>query len=385
MTILIVALVTQGAGVVRFAYLSATDYELWSYYVSAGGTTCKICDEISDEIHARSAQGSAELSKRDRVDGRATSEEAKASAPADDLVERYFGKSATTGSTRSSDQAHEEVINAEAAERTRAEWYFGATDKAPQKRPPNDQQLTAKNYIERQRELVDSANFWRAMTVLNLCVLLCVLVMCFHWALDFVLDVLYYTGKPKHRETLVGGTAHIIVWFHEKAPEASIIVVGHSLGSVIAAHAVTSPRLPAECLRRTVLVTMGSPLNYVSRMFPAAVHTAQQLADTLRGRVVWINLWRSSDIIGKGLDLGSGAVQYCVGRGSHSNYWKDRKVWRAIVREALGRTEALVSKSDAAPLPRSLVERSLGALVVLAITVLGLSGAAIWAAALYAR
>jgi hypothetical protein len=272
-------------------------------------------------------------------------------------------------------------------------------------RPDPIQQLLEEHRREFGRNIMEGLEEWRragklllmemmkidefrhAMTVMGVCLLLCVLVMSFHWVLDFALDVLYFVGKAEHRSALVKGSAAVIAWFHENAPETPLLVVGHSLGSVIAAHALTSPGLAAGCLRRTLLVTMGSPLNYVGCVFPQAAQTARQLANTLgTAGVRWLNLWRSWDVIGKGLELGgNGAVQYCLGWGRHPNYWADGRVWRAVAHEAFAGGEAAVREPGATPVPRSLVERSLGVLVVLAIAVLAVCGAEIWAAMPYIR
>ena len=73
-------------------------------------------------------------------------------------------------------------------------------------------------------------------------------------------------GLPNatRRTTLVDNVANAVRWCHKTAPGAKIIVVGHSLGSVIASHALCSMASEESCLQRTSLVTMGSPLNYLN-------------------------------------------------------------------------------------------------------------------------
>jgi pimeloyl-ACP methyl ester carboxylesterase len=147
--------------------------------------------------------------------------------------------------------------------------------------------------------------------------------MAFHWALDFGFDVLHYGGNETFRSSLIQAAIKTIRWFHEQAPNTPIILVGHSLGSVVAAQTLASLCATESWMSRVVLVTLGSPLNYISRAFPKSVPPARKLADAIcAAGVRWINLWRLSDPIGKFLDIGrSGTVQDCVDKGGHMDYW----------------------------------------------------------------
>jgi hypothetical protein len=225
-------------------------------------------------------------------------------------------------------------------------------------------------------DLATSAEFTSRVLAAAVCVGLCFVVMIFNWLLDFGFDVLHYGGNEKHRTALVNATVKTIRWFHEQAPNSQIIVVGHSLGSVIAAQAVTSISAIEPGLDNLVLVTLGSPLNYLCRAFRKSVPSARFLSRSVTFR--WVNLWRHRDPIGKSLELDcSDTVQYCVGSGGHANYWSDGRVWRAVAHEALQGNRVPVSESSCAG-EQCVFERHLGALVCAAIVSLLACGLTLW-------
>jgi hypothetical protein len=231
---------------------------------------------------------------------------------------------------------------------------------------------------EKESDVVTWPIFSSKLIVLGVCVVLCWLAMLLGWMLDFAIDVLHYGGSERDRTLLIDRTANAIRWLHERAPQAPIIVVGHSLGSVISAHAVASLTEGQTWLRQLVLVTLGSPLNYLKRAFPEAVTDVRALSQSLCPQIRWINLWRRGDVIGKTLDIdGNSTVQYCVGRGGHANYWSDGEVWRAVARETLGVNSVAPVRSSGAG-EFCLFERRLGVLVFTAITLLAFFGAGLW-------
>ena len=204
-------------------------------------------------------------------------------------------------------------------------------------------------------------------------------MMGFSWLLDFGFDVLHYGGNEKHRTSLIEALAQSLRWFHAQAPNAAIVVVGHSLGSVVAAQSIASLAACDSWLSQVVLVTLGSPLNYINRVFPKSVQRVGELADALRAaHVRWINLWRRSDPIGKFLDIGDiETVQYCVGPGGHPDYWSGGVVWKAVAFEALGigarSRNQIIGAADAC-----VLERRLGSLVFASVVVLALCGVGLW-------
>ncbi|MCU1305008.1 MAG: hypothetical protein JWQ87_5292 [Candidatus Sulfotelmatobacter sp.] len=225
---------------------------------------------------------------------------------------------------------------------------------------------------------VSGREFIVKIGVAAICVFLCVLAMAFNWSLDLGFDVLYYGGYEKHRNFLNDATIETIQWLHEQAPCTRIIVVGHSLGSVIAARAVSSLCENERWFDNLTLVTLGSPLNYLSRVFSSSVPSAEWLSKVICGRVRWINLWRSHDLIGKGLQIGkSNTVQYCVSKGGHANYWRDGIVWKQVAQDALQMGNEPESTLEHV-VEKCVFERRLNVLVSAAILTLGLSGAMLW-------
>jgi Lipase (class 3) len=195
-------------------------------------------------------------------------------------------------------------------------------------------ELSAKQ-SNRTNQILHS-DFAICLLLLLICVLGVSLIWKFDCYLDLALDVLDYAGKEKNNTMMFGRLQSVIRDLQSQAPNAHFIVVGHSLGSVIASHAVSSISDSDAPLGKLTLITLGSPLNYLCRVFPNVVKTPHQLSVAICSKARWINLWLSSDIVGKELDTKRGELlQYCVGKGSHTDYWKDGSVWKAVVYESL--------------------------------------------------
>ena len=229
-------------------------------------------------------------------------------------------------------------------------------------------------------DIVTEPEFMTKFILALVCIGLCVLVMGYSWLLDFGFDVLHYGGSDRHRTSLIDATAKIIRWFQEQAPNARIVVVGHSLGSVIAAQAIASLSTSVSSLTGIVLVTLGSPLNYIGRAFPKCVPQVSELASLICGSacVRWINLWLSRDLIGKSLDIWNiNTMQYCVEKGGHTDYWTGGKVWDAVAFEALGIGKRLERESSGTA-EACVFERSLGLLVFASIAAIGSCGVGLW-------
>ncbi len=228
-------------------------------------------------------------------------------------------------------------------------------------------------------DLVTPRGFGARVVLAGICVLLCGAVMAFHWILDFAFDVLHYGGNEKHRTGLIEALKESIRWLHAQAPDASIVVVGHSLGSVPAAGAIAGLAACESWLHQVVLVTLGSPLNYICRAFPKSVPPARTLADVISAADVrWINLWCSNDQIGKQLDIGNrGTFQNCVAKGGHMGYWSKKEVWLEVAFRALG-IGAGPSEKPIGGNSSSIFERHLGLLVFGSIVALSASGVGLW-------
>jgi hypothetical protein len=172
-------------------------------------------------------------------------------------------------------------------------------------------------------------------------------------AVDLVGDIAYYIGSVSRRAQIEKTMTKIMEWAAESAPNASILIVGHSLGSVLVTHSIIRLSECAGFSHRILILTLGSPLRFLSRVFPLHVHTPAALADHyFKGTLVdfWGNLWRDRDIVGKelGLDNTSRFAEKSLGDGRHSNYWCDERLWESVnsIIQAAG-TGNFASLSDA--------------------------------------
>jgi Lipase (class 3) len=158
------------------------------------------------------------------------------------------------------------------------------------------------------------------------------------YVLDFVMDLLWWIGRGPHRRKLGAAVLQAIETTEARFPGAHIVVVGHSLGSVVVMDAMRFVNRTRESTEMRI-VTMGSPLNYLWRMFPRVAHSPERLQQAVlqMGVSDWLHLWRSGDPIGNALDLEApGFRQTCVGPGGHQNYWGDSAVWHAVADFLLG-------------------------------------------------
>jgi len=170
--------------------------------------------------------------------------------------------------------------------------------------------------------LFGSIWFWIALIALVLPLWL------FGWILDLLIDVLRWVGHESFRREILAELMQEVSSIRKNYPCERITLVGHSLGSVIAAEAAA--RISAKELQ---LVTMGSPLDYLHRIFPRAVESPHSFCVRAEknGMKSWLNVWRNSDRVGKALTVESNLfVQTDAGKGGHANYWKDKKVWKVV-------------------------------------------------------
>ena len=151
---------------------------------------------------------------------------------------------------------------------------------------------------------------------------------------DFVADVARYIARPRRRAELESRLADIIADVAGRAPDARIVVVGHSLGSVLVSHCLHD-RAPEAARGRLLMVTLGSPLRLLSRVFPDHISSPEELAAAYQGSEAvgfWANAWRDEDVIGR--DLGPVAwdrfAEKSLGEGPHWGMWKSAELWRGV-------------------------------------------------------
>jgi pimeloyl-ACP methyl ester carboxylesterase len=114
----------------------------------------------------------------------------------------------------------------------------------------------------------------------------------FSLVFDLLGDVSYYVAHEDIRTHNIETMSALIGFIAESAPFASVLVAGHSLGSVLASQAIE--RLPSTYSgkARTVLLTMGSPLKLMSQVFPEIPSPDSLLVKYRSARLLleWINL-----------------------------------------------------------------------------------------------
>lgn len=193
------------------------------------------------------------------------------------------------------------------------------------------------SYLATLRVSSDQADFhwWRGPAFIIFIALLGWPVTKILMVFDFVGDVMGYVGNRRHREKAEQRLLGIIRDCGNRFPKARLVVVGHSLGSVLVTHTVLLPE--ARALGdRLHLVTMGSPLRRMSSFFPSRIKSPEQLVGEYeRHQIVpsWANLWRDADGIGQRLGPSSSGRfgEKSLGNGVHANYWSDGRCWRAVI------------------------------------------------------
>lgn len=156
----------------------------------------------------------------------------------------------------------------------------------------------------------------------------------FSSAFDLVGDVAHYVAHPDERRDNISRAAALFEVVATRAAGAHIVIAGHSLGSVLVSQSLEQMTSQYAGRGRTVLLTMGSPLNVMSKAFPSQIQSPAQLAAafvTSGVLINWINLWREQDIVGRALAFQSECfAEESLGTGLHSNYWGDERVWISV-------------------------------------------------------
>jgi hypothetical protein len=160
---------------------------------------------------------------------------------------------------------------------------------------------------------------------------------------DFVGDIVAYVGNRKLRRKAEDRLLGVVRALASAAPHARLLLIGHSLGSVLVTHTTLQLEERGVLRGRVYLLTMGSPLRLMSWFFPQRVVTPERLLTQLNEQKIvsfWLNLWRDADVIGRSLNIKAAAEQQgpaqhfaemSLGNGTHTDYWADSRSWWAVV------------------------------------------------------
>lgn len=148
---------------------------------------------------------------------------------------------------------------------------------------------------------------------------------------DLIGDVAAYVGDESVRESAIRSILQAIQLVVSQAPDAQLILVGHSLGSALMLDVIARLDLP----RRPVLVTLGSPLKtlhwwFTTRMSPREYMSALAAQQRVKR---WYHYWRDDDFVGRSLDNTAHEIyeERSLGRGGHSDYWSDVRLWSHLM------------------------------------------------------
>ena len=153
---------------------------------------------------------------------------------------------------------------------------------------------------------------------------------------DAAIDLPLYMQDPKQDE-IRNIVRDAIAWAGQRA--GKVILIGHSLGSVIAFDVAVAALSGEAQSPLAALVTMGSPLNWVTdiRRSRAGGGTSMLRIDS----IPWINFWDAEDPVTefKKLDIDLfPAVRNIEVKSdkklfkAHCNYWEDKTIEEAIAR-----------------------------------------------------
>jgi hypothetical protein len=198
--------------------------------------------------------------------------------------------------------------------------------------------------------------------------------------IDYVGDIVAYTGtdkKSEHhkiRQTIIKGASEYILSLLKSSDYDRIIIVGHSLGSVIAYNALNrinlkinlDPELSPLAEKIRGLITFGSPLDKIAFFFREQVSKQEYLrgqiidhihsfkaknwyaensADILKSEIKqflddihWINFWDPKDPISGELDfykVDQNLALDMKGKWgtSHTVYWNFSKMYQKIIEQ----------------------------------------------------
>ena len=164
---------------------------------------------------------------------------------------------------------------------------------------------------------------------------------CVAWPLKVLGDIFRYIGQPHYASRLREG--FVSEFCRATQGPTDIILMTHSLGSVIAMDCLRLYPQITEKLRSVHLITMGSPLKRLfATPFPHIFAAPSDLFLELHQRIrnfSWTNVYRPLDYIGARLSPPGAGILECPVRQRfklHGEYWSDRHVIRSI-KQALDR------------------------------------------------
>ena len=152
--------------------------------------------------------------------------------------------------------------------------------------------------------------------------------------LKLILDVLLYISDARYRNSILDALDAQITGADSDQDTSTLVIIGHSLGSVIAADYLVNRVAPGGFPAIT-LVTAGSPISRLfQRIFPEHLIPGT-VGEIIRHASVkadfrWLNYYRRYDGVGARLDLPSAAN--CIEQvspylsdplRSHIDYWKE--------------------------------------------------------------
>ena len=159
------------------------------------------------------------------------------------------------------------------------------------------------------------------------------------WAL--ISDVVHYLSSVNYRSQIITYTVRVLDAVGKRYAGADLVLIGHSLGSVILSDVIVGFGERLAPFGTVTLVTAGSPLRKLSYLMPDSVAVPERVLASLQANAkfkVWLNVWRTRDFVGKRLFAGSvtSVEEVCAGTGPHWNYWSDRHVVGLVLRAVYG-------------------------------------------------
>jgi hypothetical protein len=171
--------------------------------------------------------------------------------------------------------------------------------------------------------------------------------------LKVVSDIVQYLGASPYRERIHADLRKKLT----KLDQGSVVIVAHSLGSVIAVDSLLAYPKSWSRFSHVHLLTCGSPLRrLLHRFFPDTYPTPERLASLLHAtysNFSWHNAYRPLDYVGSCLGDGQAIAEtrFRQNRHLHIGYWNDPQLIQ-IVAEQL-RAASGTPRSESVPVNSS--------------------------------